>query len=75
MLGAIAGDVIGSVFEFANHRSTDFPLFSSGCHRTDDSILTVAVADCLLTGASYAQKFKEYYHLFPYSGYGMGYTR
>ncbi|MBF1682453.1 MAG: ADP-ribosylglycohydrolase, partial [Selenomonas artemidis] len=39
MLGAIIGDIVGSRFEFDNHRSKDFELFSEGCFATDDSIM------------------------------------
>lgn len=46
-LGAIIGDTVGSVFEFANTKRTDFPLFSEDCDFTDDSIMTIAVADWL----------------------------
>ena len=53
MLGAIAGDIIGSVHELRGQKSMDFPLFVEGSRFTDDSVLTVAVADCLLANASY----------------------
>ena len=49
MLGAIIGDTVGSVYEFHNIKTTDFPLFSPQCDYTDDSIMTIAVADWLLT--------------------------
>ncbi len=48
MLGAIIGDIIGSRFEFNNHRSTDFELFTENCFATDDSIMTIAVAKAIL---------------------------
>ena len=48
MYGAIIGDIVGSKFEFNNHRSKDFPFVSHGCSYTDDSIMTVAVARVLL---------------------------
>lgn len=48
MLGAITGDIVGSRFEFNNHKSTDFVLFDKGCDYTDDTICTVAIADWLL---------------------------
>ena len=48
MLGAIVGDIVGSVYEFDNHRSKDFPLFQEHSHFTDDTILTIATADALL---------------------------
>lgn len=44
MIGAIIGDIIGSRFEFNNHRSTDFDLFGPGCNYTDDTVMTVAVS-------------------------------
>ena len=70
MLGAIAGDIIGSVYEWRNTRRTDFPLFSKHSHPTDDSVLTVALADSILSGKDYALKLKEYYHHYPHAGYG-----
>lgn len=48
MLGAIVGDVVGSIYEFNNHRSKDFELFGKGCFATDDSIMTLAVAKAVL---------------------------
>ena len=48
MIGAIFGDIVGSVYEFDNHRSKEFPLFREDCEFTDDSIMTVAVAEALL---------------------------
>lgn len=48
MLGAIAGDVIGSVHEGAGTKTKDFPLFTPDSTFTDDTVLTIAVADCLL---------------------------
>ena len=50
MYGAILGDIIGSPFEFDRGKQTkDFELFSKGCTFTDDTIMTVAVAEALLT--------------------------
>jgi ADP-ribosylglycohydrolase len=46
MLGAIAGDIIGSVHEFKNQKRTDFALFVPESRFTDDTVLTIAVADC-----------------------------
>ena len=48
MLGAIAGDVIGSVYEHKQVKETNFRLFSEASRFTDDSVLTAAVADALL---------------------------
>jgi len=70
MLGAIAGDIIGSVHEFSGGKSMDFPLFVEHSSFTDDSVLTVAVAECLVTGANYAEKLREYTLAYPGRGYG-----
>jgi ADP-ribosylglycohydrolase len=70
MIGAIAGDIIGSVYERHNITLTEFPLFDPRCRFTDDTVLTVAVADVLLTGSGYVDKFKEYFRLYPGRGYG-----
>jgi ADP-ribosylglycohydrolase len=54
MLGAIAGDIIGSVYEWNNIKPKQFDLFSSDCYFTDDTVLTVALAESILTGTDYA---------------------
>ena len=48
MLGAIAGDVIGSAYEANAVKTTHFPLFPPGACFTDDTVLTVATAEALL---------------------------
>lgn len=48
MLGAITGDIIGSIYEWNNIKTTEFPLFKEQSFFTDDSILTIAIADWLL---------------------------
>ncbi len=48
MIGAIIGDIVGSRFEFNNHRSKDFELFTDECEATDDSIMTLAVAKAIM---------------------------
>ena len=70
MLGAIIGDIIGSSNEFKGIKSTEFPLFTSASRFTDDTVLTVAVADCLLHDRDYAKTFKEYGQRYPDVGYG-----
>jgi ADP-ribosylglycohydrolase len=73
MLGAVIGDIIGSTHEFSRTKRTDFPLFPEGSSFTDDTVLSVAVADCLLTGASYVDKFHEYTNAYPGRCYGGGF--
>ena len=48
MLGAIIGDIVGSRFEFNNHRSKDFEFFAKGCFATDDSVMTLAIAKAIM---------------------------
>lgn len=48
MFGAIAGDIVGSIYEFKNIKTKDFPLFQSTNFFTDDTVCTVAIADALL---------------------------
>lgn len=48
MIGAMIGDIVGSIYEFDNIKTKDFPLFSEGCEFTDDTVMTIAVAQALL---------------------------
>ena len=48
MLGALIGDVVGSRFEFKNFKSREFLFFAPDCHPTDDSLMTLAVAEALV---------------------------
>jgi ADP-ribosyl-[dinitrogen reductase] hydrolase len=70
LLGAVAGDVIGSVYEFNRQKEYDFPLFRRESKVTDDSILTVAVADAILHGRDYMDVLREYARAYPGRGYG-----
>jgi ADP-ribosylglycohydrolase len=70
MLGAIAGDVIGSVYEGRPIKTTEFPLFQTRSTFTDDTVLTVAVADAILSDSDYATCFKRWGRRYPSAGYG-----
>jgi ADP-ribosylglycohydrolase len=73
MLGAIAGDVIGSVYEGNNVRTPDFdPLFHHYARPTDDTVLTCAVAEWVLRGAGddLPVRLKQWFRQFPFAGYG-----
>ncbi|TXC66994.1 ADP-ribosylglycohydrolase family protein [Piscinibacter aquaticus] len=70
MFGAIAGDVIGSVFERNNVKSKTFPLFDAASRFTDDTVLTVAVARALLHGESPARAMRELHGRYPEAGFG-----
>jgi ADP-ribosylglycohydrolase len=75
MLGAITGDIVGSIYEWNNIKTTDFPLFQDHCRFTDDSVLTVALAEAILTGQGYAEIMKRYYRTYPDAGYGGNFRR
>lgn len=70
MIGALAGDIIGSVYEWDNIKTKEFELFSKKCHFTDDSVLTIALADTILTGTPYVDNLKKFYCWYPHRGYG-----
>ena len=70
MLGAILGDIIGSVHEWTGTKTKDFPLVVSRSTFTDDSVLTVAVAEWLLTGQDLTSLLHSYYDAYPDRGYG-----
>jgi len=74
MLGAVIGDMVGSRFEWHNYKGKDFELCHEDCRATDDSVLTLAVADVLLNQEPYAQTYREYYRRYPNAGYGGGFS-
>jgi ADP-ribosylglycohydrolase len=75
MIGAIVGDVIGSVHEFRATKTKVFRLFGNGNTYTDDTVLTVAVADAILTRREYGPVLAEYAERHPRAGYGRAFTR
>lgn len=72
MLGAVIGDIIGSPYEGGMRaiKTTEFPLFSKNSEFTDDSILTLAIAQSLLRKSPYAKNIREFYFKYPEAGYG-----
>lgn len=70
MLGAIAGDIIGSVYEGSPIKSKTFPLFARGATFTDDSVLTVATAEVLLLRGDYKETYRAYFRRYPDRGFG-----
>jgi len=75
MLGALVGDIIGSVYEFSNTKSTDFELFYGGSNFTDDSVMTLAVAKWLVEDEAHTIHYliycmQELGDRHPYAGYG-----
>ena len=77
MLGAIIGDIVGSVYEWNNIKTKDFPFISDECFFTDDTVMTIAIADALLNGGTsddFIDSMKEIGRLYPNSGYGSGFA-
>lgn len=75
MIGAIIGDTVGSVFEFVNCKSTQFDLFCPQSEPTDDSVMSMAVAEWLLKDADRSSSVLEecmvkWGHRYPNAGYG-----
>ena len=70
MLGAMIGDIVGSVYEWNNIQTTDFEFFKPTCFFTDDTVLTAATAQALLTDGDYARAYQDFARRYPGRGYG-----
>ncbi|MBQ6783681.1 MAG: ADP-ribosylglycohydrolase family protein [Acholeplasmatales bacterium] len=75
MLGAIIGDIVGSIYEFNNIRTMKFPLFTDKNFFTDDTVMTLAVAEILQNGYvndndKVIDTLKKWGRAYPDSGYG-----
>ena len=70
LCGAMAGDMIGSFYEFNATKKTDFYLFTPFSSFTDDTVMTVANADWLVTGDSLMGIMQDYGNRYPNAGYG-----
>ena len=73
MLGAIVGDIVGSVYEWNNIKTKDFPLFREDCFFTDDTVMTGAVAEAIMNGGQkddFIDAMKKYGRMYPDAGYG-----
>ena len=78
MLGAIIGDIAGSIYEFNNIKTEDFTPFEGKCFFTDDTVMTVAVVDALMSGkrdpkkteACMIKSMKKFGKSYPNAGYG-----
>lgn len=75
MLGAIAGDIIGSVYEWNNIKTKSFELFSPKSKFTDDSVLTVATMDSIINGKSFDESYKKWFRRYPDAGFGGGFKK
>ena len=75
MKGAIIGDIIGSTHEFKKLAPPNFKLFTRNSRYTDDTVLTVALADAILHGKNWRETIRKYYKAYPDRGYGSAFKR
>jgi len=70
MIGAIAGDIAGSVYEFHPEKREDIPLFTKRSFFTDDTVMTVAAAEAIMKQKPYSECYLDFGKRHPYAGYG-----
>jgi len=75
MLGAMIGDIVGSVYEWHNIKTTNFEFFKPTCTFTDDTVLTAATAQALLTDGDFTRAYLDFSRRYPDRGYGGRYTQ
>lgn len=80
MLGAIVGDIVGSRFEYNNIKNKDFELMTDNCFVTDDTVLTLAVCDALLSRendleSAAARSLRAFSRRYADKDYGDGFRR
>lgn len=75
IIGAIIGDIVGSRFEFNNYRDIDFEFFTISNELTDDTVMTMAVAEWLVTDCNLAECMRRWGKAYPYVGYGGMFRR
>lgn len=75
IIGTIIGDVVGSRFEWKNIKTTEFEMMHENCMMTDDTILTIAVADAILQGKPYGDFIYQYGNSWPGFGYGGNFRK
>jgi ADP-ribosylglycohydrolase len=72
MLGAIIGDIVGSIYEFHNDRHIDVEIMEDHMRFTDDTVLTIATMDALLYTKDYTQSYQHFFDLYVDSHRGFG---
>lgn len=75
MLGAMIGDIVGSVYEWHNIKTRDFPLFSKRCFFTDDTVLTAATAQAIMSGVGFSETYQDFARRYPGRGYGGNFSQ
>ena len=75
MFGAMIGDIVGSVYEWHNIKTTDFKLFKPESTFTDDTVLTAATAQALMTDGDYTKAYQDFARRYAGRGYGGNFSR
>jgi ADP-ribosylglycohydrolase len=81
ILGAVIGDIVGSTHEFLQTKSTDFDFYTDSNHCTDDSVMTIAVAEWILTAprpidnSTLPMIMRKWGQKYPWAGYGGMFKR
>lgn len=74
MIGAVIGDIVGSVYEFNNIKTKDFPLFREDAFFTDDTVMTMATAEAIMDGSlDFASAYKRWGRAYPDESYGASF--
>jgi ADP-ribosylglycohydrolase len=76
MMGSIIGDICGYPYQswLMTYMDMKTPIINPSCRITDDTVLTIAVADAILTGAPFRDKYLEWWKKYPNAGYGPGFN-
>lgn len=74
MIGVIAGDIIGSTYQVLNVKDKNFTLYRQLSRYTDNTVLTIATADCVLNDGDFSEYYKKYFRENPLRGYGAKFT-
>ena len=82
MLGAIIGDIVGSIYERNSIKTKNFEFWGAGCTFTDDTVMTLAVADAILEHLrekgdfkeTLVKKMQEFGRKYPFAGYGKSFA-
>ena len=73
MSGAMIGDTLGSSFEFYPMKTKKFELLGKNSHFTDDTVMTVAVADSVMNEVLYVESLQKWGRKYPRAGSGNGF--
>ncbi len=78
MIGAMIGDIVGSIYEWNNIKTKEFPMFQDSCFFTDDTVMTIATAEALMAGGSegnFVRAYQSWGRRYPDAGYGASFNR